>query len=39
MAYLAAKQNEKAKEQLVKATQGTPKYTGVDVARATLAKL
>jgi tetratricopeptide (TPR) repeat protein len=39
MAYLAAKQNDRAKEHLLKATEGDPNYVGIDVARQTLAKL
>ena len=39
MAYLATKQTDLAREQLKKATTGDPKYTGVEDARAALAKL
>ena len=39
MAYLAAKQKDRAKEQLRKATVGDPKYTGVEDARKALAEL
>lgn len=38
MAYLAADRKDRAKEQLIKATQGNPQYVGVELARETLAK-
>jgi tetratricopeptide (TPR) repeat protein len=39
MAYLAADRKDRAKEQLIKATQGNPQYIGVELARDTLANL